>query len=311
MRSGLLALAVSPTLAAFNEQYAIDLAYLCTASMCSPGASSPDSASLEAWDCGEPCDKVPGMTNVRAVKSDKLNDAYAFVGKHNDVCIAVFRGTSDLAGWIEDLKSAVLVDLVDQGVQCSYAGEPCKVGSGFVANYNSLASYLKGNLTDIGCTKGTQLSITGHSLGAAEAAIAMFDLKYEGWDITDCYTFGQPRVGNKVFKNAFESEFANIPTYRITHADDPVPHLPFEFMDFRHINTEVYYKGKTADGYKICDGSGEDSTCSNSKSYLVPDACLTCGVDPTACRHLDYMADSKTILMDGSSCTERSRTVSV
>lgn len=311
MKSGLLALAVSPALAAYNEATALEYAYLCTASMCSPGATSPTSVSLEAWNCGTACDAVPGMSNVRAIESGKQNDAFAYIGKKNDVCLAVFRGTSDVAGWIEDLKSAVLVDLEDQGVPCSYNGETCKVGDGFMANYNSLAAALKGNLTDIGCTKGSQLSITGHSLGAAEAAIAMFDLKHEGYDIIETYTFGQPRVGDKVFVNAFESEFVSIDTYRITHADDPVPHLPFEFMDFRHLNTEVFYEDKVADGYRVCDGSGEDRKCSNSKSDLVPAAVITCGVDKSACAHLNYMADSKSISMDGSSCTERSQAVSV
>jgi len=279
--------------------------------MCSPGATSPTVASLEAWNCGAACDAVPGMTNVRAVESGKQNDAFAYIGKKNDVCLAVFRGTSDLVGWIEDLKSAVLVDLQDQGIACSYNGETCKVGDGFMSNYNSLAAHLKGNLTEIGCTKGSQLTITGHSLGAAEAAIAMFDLKHEGYDIIETYTFGQPRVGDKVFVNAFESEFGPIDTYRITHADDPVPHLPFEFMDFRHLNTEVFYEDKVADGYRVCDGSGEDRKCSNSKSDLVPAAVITCGVDQSACPHLNYMTDSKTISMDGSSCTERSQAVSV
>merc|ERR1712093_376657 len=153
------------------------------------------------------------------------------------------------------------------------------VGNGFMNNYNSVASYLKGNLSDIGCTKGSQLSITGHSLGAAEAGIAMFDLKNEGYDIVETYTFGQPRVGDETFVKAFEQEFSNIETWRITHADDPVVHLPFEFMGFQHITTEAYYKDTVADKVKICDGSGEDQSCSNSRSDEVPAAIAGCAAD--------------------------------
>lgn len=258
---------------------------------------------------------------MRAIESGKSNDAFAYIAKvtdnpgFNGDCLAIFRGTSDLAGWLEDLKSAVLVDLVDQyggkTYDCSYGGKDCQVGDGFLANYNSLADSLKGNLSDIGCTPGTKLSITGHSLGAAEAAIAMFDLKHEGYDVIETYTFGQPRVGDDVFVSAFEQEFANIDTFRITHSDDPVPHLPFEFMGFTHLNTEVYYKKDVSDGHVICDGSGEDSSCSNKRSAEVPLAVITCGTDPSACAHLDYMAEVKTISMDGSSCTETSEAVSV
>jgi hypothetical protein len=314
---GFLAIAVTPALAAYDEAVALEYAYLCTASMCSPGATSPTTASLEAWDCGAACDAVPGMTDVRAIESAKANDAFAYIGKKNGECLAVFRGTSDLAGWIEDLKSAKLVDLKsDLGAEiCSYNGTTCKVGDGFMDNYNSVATSVKGNLTEIGCTKGSALSITGHSLGAAEAAIAMFDLKNEGYDIVETYTFGQPRVGDQVFADAYEAAFGQTASdtnaWRVTHADDPIPHLPFEFMDFTHISTEVWYESTTSKGYKVCDGSGEDPTCSNSKSDLVPAASITCATDQAKCAHLNYMTDSKTISMDGSSCTERSQAVSI
>lgn len=310
MKSGFLAFAAVPALAAYNEADAVQYAYLCTASMCSPGASTSTVTSLEAWDCGAACSAVPGMTDVKAIQSGLNNDAFAYVGKLNSKCLAVFRGTSDLDGWIADLKSASLVNLEDQGVPCSYGGKSCQVGGGFMNNYNSIASYVKGNLTAIGCGKGSQLSITGHSLGAAEAGIAMFDLKNEGYDLVESYTFGQPRVGDATFVKAFEAEFSGIETYRLTHADDPVPHLPFEFMGFKHIATEVYYKNEVTDGHVVCDGSGEDQSCSNSRADEVPAAVIGCGVDKSACAHLNYMTSTKTISMDGSSCTA-SQTVSV
>jgi predicted lipase len=249
------------------------------------------------------------MTDVRAIQPDVANDAFAFVGKLNNECLAVFRGTSNLNGWIQDLKSAVLVNLEDQGVRCTYGGESCQVGDGFMKNYQSVEPYLKGNLTDIGCTKGSRLSITGHSLGAAEAAIAMFDLKNDGYDIVESYTFGQPRVGDSTFTAAFEAEFGSIETWRVTHADDPVVHLPFEFMGFSHIATEVYYADTVADGFKICDGSGEDQSCSNSRSAETPAAILTCAADQAACPHLTYMTATKQIDMSGSSCAVSSISV--
>merc|ERR1711924_256747 len=107
-----------------------------------------------------------------------------------------------LAGWLTDLSSAILVDLRDQGVECTYQGTPCKVGDGFMKNYNSIASFVKGNLSAIGWTPGFGITVTGHSLGAAEATIAMYDLKNEGYNIKPTYTFGQPRVGDDAFKKA-------------------------------------------------------------------------------------------------------------
>ena len=66
--------------------------------------------------------------------------------------------------------------------------------------------------------------------------------------------------------------------YRITHSHDPVPHIPTESMKIWRIATEVFYKTEPNGTYNICDGSGEDETCS--------DVCLTDIYIPD---HLDYM----------------------
>jgi len=51
-------------------------------------------------------------------------------------------------------------------------------------------------------------------------------------------------------------------SYRLTHHRDPVPHVPLQSMGFQHVGTEVFYD-EDNDSYKVCDGSGEDSSCSN------------------------------------------------
>merc|ERR1712071_240391 len=198
-----------------------------------------------------------------------------------------------------DLKSATLVDLPG----CSHEGKTCKVGEGFLANYNSLAKKLKSNLAAIGCDSSQPLAVTGHSLGAAEAAVAMYDLKSEGFNIARTYTFGQPRVGDKTFAEAFEADFGDSEPFRVTHKDDPVPHLPFEFMGFTHMSTEVFYDGDTKNGFKICDGSGEDKSCSNKHSGEVISAGARCAANNYDCPHLNYMVSLKTILMTGDNCT--------
>merc|ERR1712048_776756 len=183
-----------------------------------------------------------------------------------------------------------------------FNGESCKVGDGFLSNYLSLAPYLKGNLSNIGCTPQASLVVNGHSLGAAEGAIAMYDLKADGYNVVRTYTFGQPRVGDKTFASAFEKDFADVEHFRVTHGEDPVPHLPFEFMGFSHINNEVYYSGDTKDGFKLCDGTGEDKTCANSHSGDVISAGATCASDKNKCAHLNYMVSRKTILMTADDC---------
>lgn len=90
------------------------------------------------------------------------------------------------------------------------------------------------------------------------------------------YTFGQPRVGDTNFAKYYDSL---VPiNYRITHSHDPVPHLPLEDMGFWHVATEVFYESDPNGTYTVCDGTGEDETCSDKflTDIYVPD-------------HLDYM----------------------
>lgn len=294
------ALAV-PALAAYDENEALIFSNIVTAAYCGYPHTT-DNSGLESWTCGPACDAVSGMTDVKAIETSSGDDAYAFVGKLNGDCLLAFRGTSDLSGWISDLKSLDLVDLTAAGVTCSNQGTPCKVGSGFMTNYNSIASYITGNLTAIGCSSSSPLTVTGHSLGASEAAIAMFDLKNQGYTIAKTYTFGQPRVGDANFAAAFEAAFGSVEPWRLTHAADPIAHLPLESQGFTHMSTEIYYKGDVSAGFKQCDGTGEDQTCANSRSSDLPIAIIECAKEST-CAHLTYMKTIKTTFMDGTSCT--------
>lgn len=300
-----LAMTAMPASADYREADALKYAYMSTAAMCSPGGASSDLSLLESWQCGPPCDAVKGVTDVRGIIPDKNNGAFAFVGRMGSICVMSFRGTSNIAGWISDAKSIVLVNLEKHGIPCNFNGRSCKVGDGFISNYNSMVDYLKGNLSDIGCGKGSQLLITGHSLGAATGAIAMFDFKQEGYNLVDSYTFGSPRVGDKTFVGAFEAMLEGIGYWRVTHADDPVPHMPFEVTGFHHLPTEVYYKKEVSDGFKICDGNGEDRHCCNRHAIELPASILKCGVVHSQCPHDTYMRANKTSSMLGDTCIEK------
>jgi len=295
----------------FDESLALEYAYLSTAAYCSyPHLKSND--DLEKWACGPACDAVPGFTDAFAVNGARDQDAFVFGGKLRGKCHLVFRGTSDLPGWMQDLKSLKFVDLTDNlvgksPVKCTYKGKSCKVGDGFMANYNTLAPHVVGNLTRIGCDASEPITVIGHSLGAAEAAISMYDLKNQGYSVVRSYTFGQPRVGDETFAKAFEAEFASTDLWRVTHSSDPVVHLPLSLNGlWRHTPREVFYAGDVNKSYKVCDGSGEDKSCSNSRSTAgVVAAGLTCVATPSKCDHLTYMYATKTILMDGSSCAKQ------
>ncbi|GAB4851241.1 hypothetical protein Ancab_030537 [Ancistrocladus abbreviatus] len=85
-------------------------------------------------------------------------------------------------------------------------------------------------------------------------------------------TFGQPRIGNAAFASYYSERVPN--TIRVTNYHDIVPHLPpyysyFPRKTYHHFPTEVWlykleYESLIYTAERICDGSGEDPTCSRS-----------------------------------------------
>ena len=48
-----------------------------------------------------------------------------------------------------------------------------------------------------------------------------------GFRVSEFYTLGGPRVGDWKFRDWFDSKFGSGFKGRITHYQDPVPHLPY------------------------------------------------------------------------------------
>ena len=121
------------------------------------------------------------------------------------------------------------------------------------------------------------------------------------------FLLGSPRVGNEVFAKTFDGiipswskkkkklfliYFSLISSKGVTHWRDVVPHLPLLAMDFYHIATEVWYSEPFV-LIKVCDGSGEDPTCSDSLQ-----------IDLSVSDHLNYFNHS----MGGCSTVETIKT---
>eukprot|EP01134_Creolimax_fragrantissima_P006195 CFRG6195T1 len=112
-----------------------------------------------------------------------------------------------------------------------------------------------------------KLMVTGHSMGGALATLCVAHFSSALAIKADrLITFGAPRVGNVDFSNWFQT--LNISSSRFTHGRDIVPHLPlnvYDYLRFRHIPREIWQpSGAKANVQHICNGSGEDSTCSDS-----------------------------------------------
>lgn len=90
-----------------------------------------------------------------------------------------------------------------------------------------------------------KLTLVGHSLGGAVAALAGLDFKARGWD-PRVTTFGEPRIGNKDLALYMNDRFnitshsATSKFHRVTHIGDPVPLLPLAEWGYSMHSEEIY-----------------------------------------------------------------------
>ena len=118
-----------------------------------------------------------------------------------------------------------------------------------------------------------RVRITGHSLGASLASVCAVHLHQRGVSLDSVVTFGSPRTGNSIFADWYHRVIYNYTryAYRVTHYRDPIIHLPpygIYDLDFHHVARETFFNTENGDTYVVCDGSGEDRSCSLSWTPL-------------------------------------------
>jgi Lipase (class 3) len=142
--------------------------------------------------------------------------------------IISFTGSeSNLKDWMNDFE---VVKVSRDG-----AG---KVHNGFADSFDDLKLHILHYVN-----KNDKIIFTGHSLGGAIACLASFFFKRNGFNVT-CVTFGQPRVGNSDFKDAFNK--LGVKMYRFVHGYDIVTTIPRVL--YYHVGTLIpIFDGKVLD----------------------------------------------------------------
>lgn len=208
--------------------------------------------SVKDWSC-HACKNLPGFQHITSVYDPKT-DGRAILGFDAvlGARIVAFMGTNvNIKTWIDD----ILVLPLEPYLDC----KNCSVHKGFYDTYQGIRDQV---YTALQALPPGKTIVTGHSLGAALATICTLDLlDSRGYLVDTVITVGQPRIGNKAFADYYDSKGIN--HYRVTHHRDPIPHLPYEAMGYKHINSEVYYEDAAQSGpTKICSGQ-EDPACSD------------------------------------------------
>ncbi|XP_044504165.1 phospholipase A(1) DAD1, chloroplastic-like [Mangifera indica] len=165
-----------------------------------------------------------------AVCQDK--EEIARLGRR-DVVMA-FRGTATCLEWLENLR-ARLTHLPGNNVSGAM------VESGFLSLYtsgNAISPSLQdmvreeiNRLLQIYGEEPLSLTITGHSLGAALATLAAYDIKanFNHAPMVTVISFGGPRVGNRSFRQHLEKQGTKV--LRIVNSDDLITKIPGFVID--------------------------------------------------------------------------------
>ena len=224
--------------------------------------------------------------NVVAVIPGESTIVIARDNVQNATVVAI-RGSTNIDNWLHNFEFEMTAPYADKSV---------RVHKGLYAEYlsyrDAVMPYLK---------NADNVIFTGHSSGAAVAMFFAYDAppfltdnaqeKRKGVvgnyvPPTTVYSFGKPRIGN----DRFAETAKHITHYRITHANDIVPHLPEEVFGYRHTETEIWFPTTSLDEFVICEGN-EDPKCSNS---CAPLDCTSVSA------HLNYMG----IAIGSDSCVE-------
>ncbi len=146
------------------------------------------------------------------------------------VVTIVFRGTYSKNEWASNLR------FCKKKVPYGNFDSPIRVHSGFIDTYkkrdirNKIHSLIPDN-----CCK---IVVTGHSRGAALAALCAVDLQYNFPDKNvEAYLFGCPRIGNVAFAKSYNNRVFK--TLRIVNGNDIVTKIPPAIFGYRHIGTRI------------------------------------------------------------------------
>lgn len=209
--------------------------------------------------CGKddyPTMKLTGPASgfiVKDVLYDYKSDLQGYIGilPSQQKIYIVFRGSSSVRNWIEDLEIKK-VDYVTFP-ECN-----CKVHDGFYKSTKNVMDQVSTSVELLQKQYVYDIIVTGHSYGAATAQLTAMELYAKGIH-SSVYNFGQPLIGDTAYAVFVNTKIDNL--WRIVHNKDMVPHIPPEEFGYLHSCQEVFEDEKG--NIKLCSETDcTDPTCS-------------------------------------------------
>ena len=165
-----------------------------------------------------------GFRSVFGVDNDS---AQAALIEHEGYLCMAFRGTDELADWLDNLNAFATKQLFGE------------FHRGFWRSVEDVWRPLDDRCRMLQREKARPVFFTGHSLGGAMATIAAAKYVHEDKPFTSVYTFGQPRVMSRdtarIFNVECKSRF-----FRFHNNNDIVTRVPARVMGYSHVGTYLY-----------------------------------------------------------------------
>ena len=217
---------------------------------------------IQNWNVPPVSSIYPSITDIHIIHNyteTGANLAYLAYNTQTNLIFLSVRGSHNNTNNWEDADF----------IRISYEKcDDCSVHQGFYHAYLDLKDEILSRYMILSKKYPTaQTAIFGHSLGGAIASFAFIDLK-EFMEINYFYSFGSPRVGNQKFAEFCNGKLENSNTARVTHFKDNVPHLPFSFLGFQHIDGEIFYANEESSQFIVCKREGEDPSCSTQYYFV-------------------------------------------
>ncbi|KAF8971867.1 lipase class 3 family protein [Flammula alnicola] len=209
------------------------------------------------WSCGSNCAANSDFIPV-ASGGDGSDTQFWYVGfsPSQATVIVAHQGTdtsqieadaTDIDAFLENLDSSLFPG-VSSSIEAhsGFANEQAKTATTILAAVK----------TAISAHGATQVTVVGHSLGAA---IALLDGVYLPLHISGvsfkAITYGMPRVGNQAFADYVDAHLA---LTHINNKEDIVPIVPGRFLGYHHPSGEVHIMDNNQ--WVSCPGQDNTST---------------------------------------------------
>jgi len=232
------------------------------------------SAAVTSWNCGPPCDAVPGVQVLQAGGDGGLIPRYYIAHDPSTQSVVVaHQGTE--AENILSIANDVEIGLTDfNSTLFPNAPSGIKVHDGFQQTFGRTSDgILSGVRNALSSTGVNKVFVTGHSLGAAIATMDALMLKQNLPSSVQLSTtvFGLPRGGDQAYANFIDSALGNTFSF-VTNQNDPVPTVPPRFLGFQHSQGEIHIQSvdaATGNATNIVSCPGEENdNCSDGNSLL-------------------------------------------